>query len=219
MFVATGPSCGPGAGTHTPLITGPVTHHLTTVGPPPHPDAAWQAGPVHSTSSTTAAPGAAGPAVPEAGPAELELVDTRYDSAAVQELVEEVQAEYVRRYGGPDVTPLAPEEFAPPHGAFLLGRLGGLVVGCVGLRGHESGVAELKRLYVRAEHRRRGHARRLLAAAEERARELGHHRVVLETGTEQPEALAMYRAEGYLPVEPFGHYACSASSHHLGKDL
>lgn len=52
-----------------------------------------------------------------------------------------------------------------------------------------SGCRCVKRMFVRPEHRRRGHARRLLAALEERsARAQGYRRVVLETGLEQPEA-------------------------------
>jgi ribosomal protein S18 acetylase RimI-like enzyme len=149
----------------------------------------------------------------------LELADVAYDSDVAQQLVEEVQAEYVERYGGPDATPLVPEEFAPPSGSFLVAFAGGEPVGSVGLRRHDDGAVEIKRLYVRAAHRRRGHARALLAAVEERARALGYRRVVLETGSRQPEAVALYLASGYERAEPFGHYADSGTSIHLAKDL
>ncbi|MGQ7295529.1 GNAT family N-acetyltransferase [Quadrisphaera sp. KR29] len=150
---------------------------------------------------------------------QLVLLEAAYDSPLVQELVAEVQAEYVQRYGGPDDTPLSPAEFAPPGGAFLVALVGGEAVGTAGLRDHGGGEVELKRMYVRAAHRRRGHARRLLEAVEERARALGHHRLVLETGAMQPEAVALYRSAGYGPTAPFGHYACSPHSIHLAKDL
>lgn len=150
--------------------------------------------------------------------ARLVLVEAAYDSPLVQELVAEVQAEYVRRYGGPDDTPLSPAEFAPPGGAFLVALVDGEAVGTAGLRDH-GGDVELKRMYVRAAHRRRGHARRLLAAVEDRARALGHRRLVLETGQMQPEAVALYRSAGYAPTAPFGHYAGSPHSIHLAKDL
>ena len=149
----------------------------------------------------------------------LELVEARYDSDLVQQLVAEVQQEYVQRYGGPDDTPLTPEDFAPPRGAFLVALAGGEPVGCAGLRRRDDEEVELKRLYVRAGHRRRGHARTLLAAVEERARAQGYRRLVLETGSEQPEAVALYGAAGYAEVPPYGHYADSESSIHLGKDL
>lgn len=149
----------------------------------------------------------------------LVLVEAAYDSPLVQELVAEVQAEYVQRYGGPDDTPLSPAEFAPPGGAFLVALVDGEPVGTAGLRDHGDGDVELKRMYVRAAHRRRGHARRLLAAVEERARALGHRRLVLETGSLQPEAVALYRSAGYAPTAPFGHYADSPHSIHLAKPL
>jgi GNAT superfamily N-acetyltransferase len=157
--------------------------------------------------------------LPGARAAALELVDVAYDSDVARQLVDEVQAEYVALYGGPDATPLAPEEFAPPSGSFLVALSGGEPVGSAGLRRHDDGAVELKRLYVRAAHRRRGHARALLAAVEERARALGYRRLVLETGSRQPEAVALYLASGYERVAPFGHYAGSGTSIHLAKDL
>ncbi|AXY53321.1 GNAT family N-acetyltransferase [Rhodococcus ruber] len=149
------------------------------------------------------------------------------DDAAVHSLVDEVQLEYVRRYGGPDHTLLHPQEFDPPHGIFLLASLDDVPAGIGGWRARNSahpglrdGDAEIKRMYVRAGLRRRGVARRILAELERTAAEAGRRRMVLETGTEQPEALAMYAAAGYVPLaERFGEYACSDSSLYFAKDL
>ena len=47
----------------------------------------------------------------------------------------------------------------------------------------------------------------------------GHDQVVLNTGTEQPEAIAMYVSAGYLPVPSFGHYSWSPKSRCFGKPL
>ncbi len=163
------------------------------------------------------------PAAPPADGARLDVVEARYDSSLGRALVAEVQAEYVVRYGGQDDAPVDAEHFAPPSGAFLVVSVGGEPVGTVALRRHEEdptgATAELKRLYVRAAHRRRGHARRLLHLAEERARDLGYHHLVLETGTEQPEAMALYASQGYRPVATFGHYADAPLSRAFGKDL
>ncbi len=148
---------------------------------------------------------------------ELEVVP--FDSGLATVLVAEVQDEYVRRYGGHDETPVEPAEFTAPYGAFMVARVGTTAVGCAGLRRHGDGVVEVKRMFVRPEYRRRGHARRLLAALEELARAQGDRRVVLETGLAQPEAIALYRTAGYTPIDGFGHYQDSPLSRSFARDL
>jgi GNAT superfamily N-acetyltransferase len=150
---------------------------------------------------------------------DLVLRDVRYDDDVAQELVEEVQQEYVVRYGGRDGTPVDPDEFAPRGGLFLLAYVGAEPVGCVGLRRHDDEVVEMKRLFVRTEHRRRGLARAILGALEDRARSLGYRRLILETGLAQPEAIALYEGSGYERIPPFGHYAWSPDNRCFGKDL
>ena len=68
------------------------------------------------------------------------------------------------------------------------------------------GDAEIKRMWVDPAHRRRGLAGALLDELERAATRAGCPRTVLETGTEQPEALAFYRARGYVAIPRFGVY-------------
>jgi GNAT superfamily N-acetyltransferase len=157
----------------------------------------------------------------------LRLARVRFTDDTTQALVAEVQAEYVRRYGGPDETPLDPGVFDAPRGAFFLGRDGtGRAVAMGGWRFRDdvhpwdlAPAAEVKRMYVVPAARRRGHARAVLAHLEDTAREAGAAVMVLETGTEQPEALAMYAAAGYVRIENFGHYAWSPSNRCFAKPL
>ena len=152
----------------------------------------------------------------------LELVEIRYDDPVVQELTGEVQAEYGRRYGGAgDSSPMDPARFAPPHGRFCLAMLDGEPVGMGGWRwgGPADGDAEIKRMYVREQRRRTGVARIVLAELERTAKDAGVRRLVLETGSAQPEAIAMYRMAGFVDIPAFGHYASSPDAVHLGKDL
>jgi GNAT superfamily N-acetyltransferase len=150
---------------------------------------------------------------------EVDLQEVAFDSELADSLIDEVQQEYVRRYGGRDATPVDPGEFGQPHGTFLVARLAGAAIGCAGMRRHGDDVVEVKRMFVRVEHRRRGHARRMLAALEEWARDRGYRRVVLETGLAQPEAIALYQSSGYLPTDGFGHYKDSELSRSFAKDL
>ena len=149
----------------------------------------------------------------------IDLRDADYPDAVSTALIEEVQHEYVIRYGGRDETPLADGEFGPPTGAFVVVRVDGDPVACGGVRRHDDDTAEIKRMYVRAAHRGTGIGRRLLTTLEQRARDLGYGQAVLETGTAQPEAMALYASAGYHPIPPYGYHRCSPRSRCFAKDL
>lgn len=141
-------------------------------------------------------------------------------------LVEELQAFYASRYGDGDTTPMEPGEFGPPAGYFVIGYVDGEPAACGGWRAREGdgpgladGDAELKRMYVRPAHRGRGYARALLAHLEDAARAAGRRRLVLETGLRQPEAIALYRSEGYAPTTKFGVYREEPGSRCFARDL
>ncbi len=98
------------------------------------------------------------------------------------------------------------DEYGPPGGTALLGFLDGLPVGCAGLRPlAPPQVAELKRMYVRPEARRRGLGRELAAAAIASARRLGYSRVRLDTLAEMKEAAQVYRSLGFVEIPPYRH--------------
>jgi ribosomal protein S18 acetylase RimI-like enzyme len=142
-----------------------------------------------------------------------------YDDPLAQHLVGEVQQEYVQRYGGPDEAVVDPAEFLPPHGLFLVAEVYGEPAGCGAWRALPDGAAEIKRVYVPPGFRRRGLAQEIVVRLERSAAAAGHQSVVLNTGVEQPEAIALYEALGYVPVEGYGVYACSPGAVFLGKEL
>jgi len=141
----------------------------------------------------------------------LERVPITHPDAA--RLVEAVQQEYVERYGGRDDSPIDPAAFEGDLGCFVIGYDGAepVVTGAWRRRTVPEGApgtsaVELKRMYVVPGARGRGHARAMLAHLEESARAAGADVVVLETGTRQPEAIALYEACGYTRIPGFGHY-------------
>lgn len=150
-----------------------------------------------------------------------------YDHSDAVMLNDRVQIEYAERYGEGDHTVMDPLHFAPPRGLYLLAYdADGTPLATGGWRamdatpeGHRAGDAELKRMYVVPEARGRGLARRILAALEESARAAGRTRMVLETGMKQPEAIALYRSEGYEPTEKFGYYRLHPESRCFAKPL
>ena len=150
---------------------------------------------------------------------DLVLREEPYDGAAAVALTTRVQQEYVDRYGGPDETPVDPQEFAHPAGRFLVGYVDDVPVACGGIRVPQRRLAEIKRMYVVPERRGRGLSRLILGALEDAARELGCTRVRLETGLRQPEAIRLYETSGYEPIEAFGHYRGEPLSRCFGKTL
>lgn len=137
---------------------------------------------------------------------EIEIRPARFADPAVQALVKEALADLGERYGSSgDDTPVALTDFDPPGGAFFVAYDGERPVGCGGWRVHGED-AELKRMYTAPAVRGKGVARRLLAAIEESARSAGHKRVILETGSKQPEAVGLYESSGYERIADFGYY-------------
>ncbi|MGW6457714.1 GNAT family N-acetyltransferase [Streptomyces sp. NPDC055078] len=156
-----------------------------------------------------------------------------FDHPDAVKLNDEVQLEYVERYGSAgggegDGTPLDASMFRPPRGLYLVAyderdrpvASGGWRGQDADDEGYEDGDAELKRMYVVAEARGLGLARRILAALEADARAAGRTRMVLETGDQQPEAIALYASSGYtLTTKKFGHYRAYDSSRCFVKPL
>ncbi|MFF0437273.1 GNAT family N-acetyltransferase [Streptomyces sp. NPDC004327] len=163
----------------------------------------------------------------------MNIRPTPFDHPDAVKLNEAVQLEYAERYadddgeGEGDLTPLSPAMFTPPQGLYLLaydpeGRpvaTGGWRAQEAGDEGYADGDAELKRMYVVPEARGLGLARRILAALEADARAAGRTRMVLETGTAQPEAIALYTSSGYEPCAKFGYYRDYPNSRCFAKAL
>jgi GNAT superfamily N-acetyltransferase len=158
----------------------------------------------------------------------MHIRQVAFDHPDAVKLDEQVQAEYHVRYGdGGDATAMAPEDFEPPNGVYLIAydendtpvATGGWRAQDTNEEGNLDGDAELKRMYVVDAMRGRGLARRVLAALEEDARAAGRRRMVLETGDQQPEAIALYTSSGYEPCSKFGYYRHYESSRCFAKQL
>lgn len=107
--------------------------------------------------------------------------------------------------------------FAARQGAFRVAVRDDAVVGMFGLETVASGAAELRRMYVDPDMRGLGLGRRLLAAAENLARDMGFDRLVLSTSELQPAALGIYRSSGFS--ETGEEIAKAASNKTLGGGL
>ena len=74
-------------------------------------------------------------------------------------------------------------------------------------------------MFVKQEHRGKGIAGMVLTELEKQARELGFYHTILQTGTSQPEAVALYEKKGYQHIENYGQYAGTEGSICMKKAL
>lgn len=152
----------------------------------------------------------------------IEIRPTRFDDPVALAMIEAALADLGARYGGiGDSTPVDPDEFTPPHGCFLVAWLDGRPAGCGGWRtlASDDTVAEIKRMYTAPSARGRGVASAVLRALEDSARDVGRKRAMLETGEQQPEAIALYQKLGYERIPNFGYYKDSPNCVSFGRVL
>ncbi|MEE8600652.1 MarR family winged helix-turn-helix transcriptional regulator [Euzebya tangerina] len=107
--------------------------------------------------------------------------------------------------------------FDGENGAFVLLHLADRVVGCGGWQTIDTGVGEIKRMWLDPAARGLGLGRRLLADLEDRVAEHGHRAVRLDTNENLGPAIAMYEAAGYRRVPRYNDnpYATHFFEKHL----
>jgi len=77
------------------------------------------------------------------------------------------------------------------------------LVGCVALRPRDGGRAEMKRLYVRPDWRRRGLGRHLTELCLAEARDAGYRELCLDTLAQLHAARTLYRDMGFREIEAY----------------
>ncbi len=153
----------------------------------------------------------------------VEIAPESLTSTVAAALIDALNVELLARYPEPGAThfSLDPTEVAPGNGIFVVARFQGRPVGCGALRRvresalvRELGpqVGELKRMYVAPDVRGKGIGRALLDRLEAEARAIGLTRLVLETGTRQGEALALYQRAGFTAIPAYGEYVASSTT-------
>lgn len=96
-----------------------------------------------------------------------------------------------------------PGKYAPPRGRLLLARSAGTPAGCVALRPLGDRMAEVKRLYVRAEFRRHQVGRALVTAVIDAARTQGYTHLRLDTHETMEPARRLYESFGFRQIKAY----------------
>jgi putative acetyltransferase len=152
---------------------------------------------------------------------DLTISAEAFDSDDARRLIAALDASLAEVYPpeqrfGPN---LKPAHLEAGRGTFLVARDGGRAVGCGAVRVLDPATAEVKRMYVDPDERGRGVGKAVLDSLEVAAVQLGVRRLVLETGTYQHAAIALYRRAGFTPVDCWGEYAASPTSICFEKTL
>jgi GNAT superfamily N-acetyltransferase len=140
-------------------------------------------------------------------------------------LLNELSVEYRTRYGDSagqeyrDLRAYPAEEFEPPGGVLIVAVSDGVPVAGGAFRRYDPSTAELKRMWTASGHRRRGYGKLVVAELERIALQRGYTRVYLTTGWRQPEAVALYLAMGYTPLDDPSVPADEIGPHPFEKHL
>jgi GNAT superfamily N-acetyltransferase len=145
----------------------------------------------------------------------VQIHSVPYDHPDVVAMTAAVQDFYAGLYGTPDESPVDPDQFLPPRGAFFVAYEDGAPIAMGGWRRldrDDRGVTgdapvEIKRMYVAEHARRRGVGRAVIAHLEHTAAAAGADWAMLETGKVQAAAVELYRSCGYEDADQFGYYA------------
>jgi ribosomal protein S18 acetylase RimI-like enzyme len=96
-----------------------------------------------------------------------------------------------------------PGPYTPPRGGLWLARAGDVGIGCVALRPLDTGIADVKRMYVDPPARGNGVGRALLEALIAGARARGYETLRLGTLEDMTVAQGLYRSLGFKPISRY----------------
>jgi GNAT superfamily N-acetyltransferase len=91
--------------------------------------------------------------------------------------------------------------------------------GCGAIKEYDPETMEVKRMFVPTERRKKGIASAILNELENWAAELSFTKCILETGKRQPEAIGLYKKNGYKQIPNYGQYASVENSVCFSKEL
>ena len=118
--------------------------------------------------------------------ADLQLIDQYFDASAFEEELASL-----------------PGKYALPQGRLLLALYDDQPAGCAALRGIDTQVCEMKRMFVYTQYHHKGVGRALAEALIHDARVTGYVWMRLDTSWRQVEAQRLYQSLGFQQIDPY----------------
>jgi len=137
---------------------------------------------------------------------EIYLKNVTKDNQHLKALISKLDEHLFKLYPSEGIFGLDLNSSKAMETTFALAYIGDTPVGCGAIRPLDFENIELKRFYVDINYRNNGIATKLLRFLEKQAEYLSFKTMLLETGNKQPEAIGLYRKNGYIEVAPFGDY-------------
>ncbi|THV23026.1 GNAT family N-acetyltransferase [Peteryoungia ipomoeae] len=133
----------------------------------------------------------------------LEIAVEAAEQPDVDRLLQLSDAAAARLYPGEYRKPITRRSLDRPGTYVVIARLGVQAVGCVVLFDLGQGQAEVKRLIVDPRQARKGIGRRLMQECLKLAHSQAQETLLLEVGTRNIEARAVYESLGFCPFGPY----------------
>jgi putative acetyltransferase len=130
---------------------------------------------------------------------------TSFSNPDFQKLIVELDHEFVVRY--PSIQHVfTPFNLLDQHARVVMAYYQIIPVGCGAFRPVDQRTIEIKRMYTQPSYRNQGIGKNVLHELEQWARVEGFSVSILETGINQPEAIAAYEKSGYHRIPNFPPY-------------
>jgi putative acetyltransferase len=148
----------------------------------------------------------------------ISLLSTNSDDQDFIELVKSLDAELAER-DGKDHPFYAQFNKIDKIKFVVVAYENGKPVACGAIKEFSPEIMEVKRMFTSPESRGKGIAGEILGELEMWASELSYKKCILETGKKQPEAITLYKKNGYQIIPNYGQYAGIENSVCFEKNL
>ena len=135
----------------------------------------------------------------------ITFIQTNFSNPDFKKLIERLDKEYRVRY--PYFKNYTnPFNILDEHARVIMAHDNTTPIACGAFRPVDNKTIEIKRMYTLPQYRNHGIGKRIVRELEQWARGEGFSVSILETGINQPEAIAAYEKSGYVRIPKFPPY-------------